>query len=80
MVLSRTVKTLLLVAGLAFVASYTACQEGYAHDQSGFCVIDPFMPPAFLGFEHWSAVGTALTILASGLVIAAVMIVKADSE
>ena len=75
---SRTVKALLSAAVLLFVISHVACEEGGEHDQSGFCVIDPFMAPAFLGFEHWKTVGITLGVVASGLVIAAIMLDRAD--
>jgi len=74
----RHVRRLLLVAVCAFAASYAACHEGQAHEQSGFCVIDPFMPPPFLEFEYWSSVGIALGVLACGLICAAVMIARTD--
>jgi hypothetical protein len=61
---------LLIVAAVSYVGSYLACQEGSAHDQSDFCVIDPFLPPPFLGFEYWSQVGIALAVAASGIVVA----------
>jgi len=61
---------LILLAVLLFIASFAACREGISHDQSGFCVIDPFMPPPFLGFEHWQAVGIALGTAASGIILA----------
>jgi hypothetical protein len=61
---------LLIVAAVSYVGSYVACQEGYAHDQSGLCVIDPFLPPPFLGFEYWGQVGIALAVAASGIVVA----------
>ena len=59
---------------LVAILLYAVCHEGYAHDQSALCVIDPFMTPAFLGFEYWSEVGIALATFASGLIIAAVRI------
>lgn len=74
---SRTVKALLSAAVLLFFISHVACEEGGEHDQSGFCVIDPYMPPPFLGFEHWVTLGVTLAVLASGLVIAAIMLYRA---
>ncbi len=41
-------------------------------------MITPFMPPPFLGFEYWSEVGIALGVLASGLVVAALMLARRD--
>lgn len=76
--ISRVVKLLLLTAVLLFITSHIACEEGLSHDQSGYCVIDPFMPPAFPGFEHWFTVGIALAAVASSLVVAAIMLTKAD--
>ena len=66
----QTPVRLLLLAGLLFIASFAACREGISHDQSGFCVIDPFMPPPFLGFEHWQGVGIVLATAASGVMLA----------
>jgi hypothetical protein len=74
----RYVRRLLLVAVCAITASYASCHEGETHDQSGLCVIDPFMPPPFLEFEYWSSVGIALGVLAGGLICAAIMIAKND--
>jgi hypothetical protein len=70
----RSVVILFLVAVCLYLVSYPACREGDAHDQSGFCVIDPFMPPPYLGFEYWSQVGLTLGVVATGLLIAAVML------
>ena len=66
----RTPARLLILALLLFIASFAACAEGISHDQSGSCVLDPFMPPPFLGYEHWQAVGIALATAASGLILA----------
>jgi hypothetical protein len=74
----RTVKRLVLIAACSSIASFVSCQEGDAHDQSGLCVIDPFMPPPFLGFEYWSTVGIVLGVLACGLLHAAIMIARED--
>ena len=72
--------TLLLAAALPLYAvSFFAWQEGNAHDQSGFCVIDLSMPPPFIGFEHWSQVGIALAVLATGISAAAFLIWRNDS-
>jgi hypothetical protein len=71
---------LLLVAPCLYCVSYAACSEGAAHDQSGLCVIDPFMRPPFLGFEHWSEVGIALGVGATGLLLAAVMLRRNNSN
>ena len=70
--LPRSVTTLFLVAAGLYLVSYPACREGNAHDQSGFCVIRE-LPPPYLGFEYWSEVGLALGVVATGLLIAAVM-------
>ena len=78
MTLGRPVKIMLLAATLLFVVSHAACEEGLEHDQSGLCMIDPSMTPAFLGFEHWSTVGITLGIVASGLVLASIMLARAD--
>ena len=69
----RTITILLSIAGGLLLISYPACQEGLEHDQSGSCVIDPFMPPPFLGCEYWSQFGLMLTVVASGLAIAALL-------
>ena len=72
----RNVKRLLLFAACSSLASFVTCQEGYEHDQSGLCEIDPFMPPPFLGFESWSSVGIVLAVLACGLFLGAIMIAR----
>jgi hypothetical protein len=41
-------------------------------------MIDPFMPPPFLGFAYWSTVGIVLGVLACGLLQAAIMIARED--
>lgn len=82
MTLGRPVRVRLLTATFLFVVSHAACEEGFEHDQSRLCVInfsvDAFMEPAFLGFEYWSTMGITLGVVASGLVIAAIMLAKAD--
>ena len=78
MTLGRPVRVMLLTATILFVVSHAACEEGSEHDQSGLCVIDPFMAPAFLGFEYWSTVGITLGVVASGLVLASIMLASAD--
>jgi hypothetical protein len=67
----------LLLAALLFIASLAACSEGADHDQSNLCVIDPFMPPPFLGFEYWGTVGITLATVASGLVLA-ILLMRED--
>ena len=69
--LIRSVTTLFLVAACLYLVSYPACREGHAHDQSGFCVIRE-LPPPYLGFEYWSEVGLVVSVMATGLLIAAV--------
>jgi hypothetical protein len=69
----RTITILVSIAGALFLISFPACQEGLEHDQSGFCVIDPFMPPPFLGWEYWTQLGITLTVAAGGFLIAAVL-------
>ena len=76
----RSVTILLLVAACLYLVSYPACQEGSAHDQSGLCVIDPFMPPPFLGFEYWSEVGIGLGGVATALLIAAMKFWRSSSK
>lgn len=78
MTVRRPVRVILLTATFLFVVSHAACEEGFEHDQSGLCVIDPFMAPAFLGFEHWSTVGIAMGVVASGLVVASIKLARAD--
>ena len=63
---------------IPLVVSHAACEEGLEHEQSGQCVIDPFMAPAFLGFEYWKTVGITLGVVASGLVVASIMLARAD--
>lgn len=71
-----------MTATFLFVFSHAACEEGFEHDQSGLCVIDfsadAFMGPALMGFEYWSTVGTTLGVVASGFVVAAIMLARAD--
>ena len=72
----REVERLLVVAFYCSVASLAACKEGIAHDRAGLCVIDPFMPPAFLGFAYWEQVGIGFAVVAAGVLIAAGMLVR----
>jgi len=72
------VNWLVLLSALCGIAAIAACEEGAAHDQSGSCVIDPYMPPPFLGFEYWEQVGIALSVLAAGVIIAVRMLTKSD--
>jgi hypothetical protein len=76
--LRRIITILVSIAGGLFLISYSACQEGFEHDQSGSCVIDPFMPPPFLGWEYWSQFGITLGVAATGLLIAAFMYWRND--
>jgi hypothetical protein len=69
----RTITILLSIAGGLLLISYPACQEGLEHDQSGLCVIDPFMPPPFLGWEYWYQFGLVVTVAAAGLGFAALL-------
>ena len=75
----RVVRNLLIISGSLYAISYAACREDSAHDQSGLCVIDPFMPPPFLGFEYWSEAGIALAVAATGLVVAGVIFWRNNS-
>jgi len=80
MKVNRGVTVLFLVAACLYLVSYAACGEGEAHDQSGLCVVDPSMPPPFLGFEYWSQVGIALGVGATGLLVAGVMLRRNNSN
>lgn len=80
MKLGRGVNVLFLVAACFYLVSYAACSEGDAHDQSGLCVIDPWMPQPFLGFDYWSQVGIALGVGATGLLVASVMLQRNNSK
>jgi hypothetical protein len=77
--LGLVTRNLLIVAGCFCLVAYSAGREGYAHDQSGLCVIDLSMPPPFLGFEYWSQVGIALAVVATGMVIAVVILWRNNS-
>jgi hypothetical protein len=65
---------LLFVATSFLIVSFEACSEGAAHDQSGLCTINPFIPPPFLGFKDWINVGVALGVVGFGVVIGAIML------
>ncbi|HYW71773.1 MAG TPA: hypothetical protein VE961_12100 [Pyrinomonadaceae bacterium] len=67
-----------MAAAAIYLISLPACREGIAHDQSGLCVIDPAMPPPFLGFEYWEQLGIALSIIATGLAVAAFVLWRND--
>jgi hypothetical protein len=71
-----------LIAFAIFVGviAIRALEEGIAHDQSGFCVIDLNMPPPYLGFEHWQSVGLGLGAVAAGLFIGAIRFGTAKDE
>lgn len=71
---------LLLIAGMSGIASYKACREGDAHDQSGLCVIDFDAPPPMLGFEYWGEVGIAFGVFGSGVVVAAAILAARDDR
>jgi len=75
----RVVTNLFIIAVGLFLVAFFACREGSVHDQSGFCVIDPFMPPPFLGFEYWSQVGITLAVAATGMIIAALLYLRNNS-
>ena len=72
--MSARTRNLLFVATSFLIVSYEACSEGAAHDQSGLCTINPFIPPPFLGFEEWISVGIALGVVGVGVVIGAIML------
>ena len=75
----RTITILVSIAGCLFLIAYSACQEGFEHDQSGLCVIDSFMPPPFLGWEYWIQFGITLSVAGTGLLIAAFLHWRNDS-
>ena len=80
MQLGRRIAVLYLSGALLFLISFHACREGAAHDQSGLCMPDPFMPPPFLGFEYWSEVGIMLGVCAAGLFVAVFLSVRNSSD
>jgi len=74
MTLGRSIARLLLSGAAFYLISIPACQEGFAHDQSGLCMIDESMPPPFLGFEYWTQTGLFLALFGSGLIVAAYLL------
>jgi len=80
MTLGRRIARLLLGGAAFYLIAIPACNEGISHDQSGFCVIDPFMPPPFLGFEYWTETGLMLAVFATGIVVAAFLFWRNDPD
>ncbi|HET6862275.1 MAG TPA: hypothetical protein VFH91_04485 [Pyrinomonadaceae bacterium] len=68
-----SVRVLLFIGSNLLLLSYKACEEGDAH-LSYSCVPVSDASPPFLGFGEWISVGIFLFVVASGVLVSAVMI------